>query len=63
MDNKINYPSPVYHSYDVIGRSLFNINENKKLNDNHTILEFMKALNNTKRRNKKYELNSVFKKC
>lgn len=59
----MDYSEDKYHGYTTIGKSLFNLNENKKLNDNHTILEFMKALNNTKRRNKKYELNSVFKKC
>ena len=59
----MDYSEDKYHGYTTIGKSLFNQNENKKLNDNHTILEFMEALNNTKRRNKKYELNSVFKKC
>lgn len=33
---------------EIIGKSLLNQNENKKIKDNHTILDFMKEFNKKK---------------
>ena len=41
-------PRHSYHSYDVVGRSLLDVNDKSKVNDDRTILSFMQQLNETK---------------
>ena len=38
-----------YHSYDVVGKSLLDLDDKKKHNDERKILSFMKQLNETKK--------------
>ena len=51
-NNKYEYKSiqdKTYYQPVITGKSLLDRNENKKIKDNHTILDFMKEFNNKKK--------------
>ena len=48
-NHSLDISSSVYYSYDVVGTSILDIEDKKKITDDHMILDFIRECNRKKR--------------